>query len=76
MSNDIPRFQVYQTIPGDIELRLERSKKLDPDMQTKLENALNRFFNHYEIKYFPHLENEFNGKFRYLIRDTQSENIN
>jgi phenylacetate-CoA ligase len=69
MSKDIPRFQVYQKIPGSIELRLERSEKLNPEMKTRLENALNKFFNKYEIKYLHHIENEENGKFRYLIHE-------
>ena len=62
----IKRFQVYQDKPGEIEFRIESPHKADISTDTLLTETLNRYFSHVEIKRSEKLENEPNGKFRYI----------
>jgi len=66
LSDKIRRFQVYQAIPGEIEFRIECSAGYDPDTDRLLDEAMRRYFNKVEIIRKERLENEANGKFKYI----------
>jgi len=66
LSDRIRRFQVFQTIPGEIEFRIESPRQDDPVADAILTEALGRFFSKVEIVRTEKLENEPNGKFRYI----------
>jgi phenylacetate-CoA ligase len=63
----IKRFQVYQSKEGEIEFRIESSKKISNFFLQKLNAALLKFFTDVNIKVIKNIPNEPNGKFRYLI---------
>ena len=62
----IRRFQVYQNIPGEIEFRIESAHIVDKQTDNLLTEVLGRYFSHVIIKRSEKLENEPNGKFRYI----------
>lgn len=62
----IHRFQVFQAVPGEIEFRIESSKSNDADTDSLLSNTLSGYFNRVEIVRSARLENESNGKFKYI----------
>lgn len=66
-SEKIKRFQVYQEKEGQIEFRVESSKKISNLFLQKLNTTLLRFFSDVQIKVMKNIPNEPNGKFRYLI---------
>lgn len=68
------RFQVYQRIPGKIELRLEKTRSIEKSKHELLRKALERFFSHVEVTYHEKIPSEKNGKFRYIISDMIDSN--
>lgn len=66
LTDKIQRFQVYQTIPGEIEFRFESTIKVEDSLMRQLNEALLKFFNKVEIRHVNKLQNEENGKFRYI----------
>lgn len=62
----IKRFQVYQDKPGEIEFRIESQHKTDVLTDTLLAEILERYFTRVKISRSEKLENEPNGKFRYV----------
>jgi len=65
-TDKIKRFQVYQNKRGEIEFRIESQHKTDVATDTLLSEILERYFNRVEIMRSEKLENEPNGKFRYI----------
>ncbi|MBN1788842.1 MAG: phenylacetate--CoA ligase family protein [Bacteroidales bacterium] len=69
-SNHIKRFQVYQGKSGEIEFRIEsRGVQLPDEFIKELQALLNRFFDLASIQVVDKLENDQNGKFRYIVSD-------
>lgn len=66
LSDRIRRFQVFQVIQGEIEFRIESPRQTDPEADTILAEALGKFFSKVVIVRKEKLENEPNGKFRYI----------
>lgn len=66
-TDQIKRFQVEQDEPGVILLKFEcTSSILDTATIQQLNNALKPFFRYVEIVFVDLIENEPNGKFRYI----------
>lgn len=65
-TDKIRRFQVYQDKPGEIEFRIESQHKSDMPTDTLLAEILERYFTRVRIRRTEMLENEPNGKFRYI----------
>ena len=68
------RFQVYQNESGKIDFRIESEQPLNNDFLTELHFATLRFFNEVKISVVGKLNNEANGKFRYIISDLPKSN--
>ena len=66
LTDKIRRFQVFQKRPGEIEFRIESPVRTDNLTDSVLQEVLNRYFTKVEINRFEMLENEPNGKFRYI----------
>jgi phenylacetate-CoA ligase len=66
LAEKIQRFQVYQNAPGEIEFRFESTIKVEDRVMGQLKEALLKFFNKVEIRHVKKLQNEENGKFRYI----------
>jgi phenylacetate-CoA ligase len=62
----IIRFQVYQDKPGEIEFRIESPLIVDKQTDNLLTEVLGKYFSRVMIKRSEKLENEVNGKFRYI----------
>lgn len=62
----IQRFQVFQEKPGEIEFRIESSKVIDTETDNLLYTTMSKYFNRVEIVRSGRLENEPNGKFKYI----------
>lgn len=66
----ISRFQVYQGKRGEIEFRIESRREEIPDeFLNELKEILNSFFNLAQIQVVDKLENDRNGKFRYIMSE-------
>ena len=63
----IYRFQVYQEKPGIIEFRIESNQTIDENYIEELNEAILRFFKEVKIIVVGKLQNEANGKFKYII---------
>ncbi|MFZ2341172.1 MAG: hypothetical protein WAW07_15800 [Bacteroidales bacterium] len=66
LTDKIRRFQVLQKRPGEIEFRIESPVRIDNLTDSVLQEVLNKYFTKVEINRFEMLENEPNGKFRYI----------
>jgi phenylacetate-CoA ligase len=62
----IRRFQVYQNKPGEIEFRIESPHLIDAQTDNLLTEVLGGYFSHVTVVRSEKLENESNGKFRYI----------
>ena len=62
----IRRFQVYQNKPGEIEFRIESPHVIDKQTDNLLAEVLRGYFSYVRIIRSEKLENETNGKFRYI----------
>ena len=62
----IRRFQVYQNKPGEIEFRIESPLLTDKQTDGLLTQVLGGYFSNVRIIRSEKLENEPNGKFRYI----------
>jgi len=67
LTDIVQKFQVYQDHPGEIDLRIQCEKTLEAQLQKKLLHVLHGFF--FKVNYSEHklLQNEPNGKFKYII---------
>ncbi len=68
--NKILRFQIYQKKAGEIEFRIESD--INPFSRSFIEELqinLNQFFTAASIKIYRNLQNDKNGKFRYIISE-------
>lgn len=72
LTNQVNRFQVFQEIPGDIELRLEVKDFSDRSYLSLLQNALNSYFNNAVVSFHEQLRPDSSGKFRYILNNTKS----
>ncbi|MBK9282710.1 MAG: phenylacetate--CoA ligase family protein [Sphingobacteriaceae bacterium] len=66
LTDKIQRFQVCQEKVGEIELRLESASGIDNSIRNVLHSTLMKFFEKVEIITLNKLENENNGKFKYI----------
>lgn len=66
LANEIQRFQAIQKMPGQLELNLETSHQLDVSLVKLLDENLRHYFDKVEIKKVSEIENESNGKFKYI----------
>ena len=69
LANEVQKFQIYQKTPGKIECRLECKKPLGEIIKNKLIDNLYVFFDAVEYIETRRLDNESNGKYKYIIRD-------
>lgn len=65
-SDKIHRFQVYQSVAGEIEFRIESPDLKDDLTDNLLYEALRKYFNKVLIIRMKRLEEEPNGKFKYI----------
>jgi phenylacetate-CoA ligase len=65
-SDKIHRFQVYQTVAGEIEFRIESPYEKDDLTDRLLYESLVKYFNKVLIIRMKRLEEEPNGKFKYI----------
>jgi phenylacetate-CoA ligase len=69
-SEEFYRFQIYQKVKGKIIFRIEKNRKVVPnEFVDELQFHLARFFDKAVIEFYEKLQNEKNGKFRYIISD-------
>lgn len=68
-TDKIQRFQVYQKTPGEIVFRIEVQNSIDMLVRNKLLGSLNHFFSDVKLIAENKIENDKNGKFRYIIND-------
>lgn len=71
--NTIQRFQVYQNRSGEIEFRIEAAHPLGKFHKNNLLESLKKFFIKIDLVETQKLENELNGKYRYIINDLVKE---
>ena len=69
LTDKIRRFQVWQNKAGEIEFRIESPHTTDNATDSLLAEVLGRYFSRIEIRRFKRLDNEPNGKFRYIKSD-------
>ncbi len=62
----IDRFQIYQHLSGETDIRLETKKRIPENLIDKLDKNMHRFLNKVAIMVVDHIENEENGKFKYI----------
>ncbi|MBI4646590.1 MAG: hypothetical protein HY738_08365 [Bacteroidia bacterium] len=65
-ADKISKFQVVQTIPGEIEFKLETVNLLNEKEQKLIESSVKPFFNKVYFNYLDKIELEKNGKFLYI----------
>lgn len=69
MSNTVRKFQVNQSIPGEIVLRLECKMKLKKEKKRILIDTLSRFFVKVVIDETNYIKPSKNGKYRYVVSE-------
>ena len=66
-ANKISRFQVAQSYPGEINMKLETNETLGKSQRITLEEVLKMYFNDFQIEEVQRIPEEQNGKFKYII---------
>lgn len=72
LANEIPKFQVYQKYPGEIEFRIEAFRRLPTSKKQEIESVLLNHLNKVEIVEYDELPYDKSGKFRYVVSEIAS----